>query len=203
MRLGTISTGGPRVGRLRRRPVVEEPRAALLPDRRRIDQRPAVGMALPGLDAGEGRLRRAAISRATSTWSRSAERRALDPEPGRPGKARAVGPRRGEQRVGIGGERRAEVEDQRARLADAVRRGRASAPRPRQPARRPDVQRDARAAAPRGRDRRRPGALGPRGSPARGSAAAVGLRGIVASIASVRSRLIRTCEKPLRPPHGR
>ena len=78
-------------------------------------------MALPGLEPCDGRLHPAAdlvsdfhlVETGTET-ARSLRQFRI------PGKGRAVGTGGGEQRLRIGGERRSEMEDQRAGLTDPV-----------------------------------------------------------------------------------
>ena len=86
-------------------------------------------MRLPGLQAADRRAQPLGdLAGDLDLVEFGPERRGLLGEPRRPGKALAVGARRGEQRLGIARQRRAEMEDQRARLADAVRRGLAHQP---------------------------------------------------------------------------
>ena len=111
--------------RLRDRAVVEQPRAAGLPDRRRVGEAAAVGMRLPDLEPGDRRLQaRGDLAGDLELVEVGPSAAALGGEAVGPGKARAVGARRRQQRLAVGRERGAEVEDQRARLADPVRRGR-------------------------------------------------------------------------------
>ena len=99
MRMGDL-----RVGRLGSGAVVEEAGAARLPDRRRVGERPAVGVRLPDLDAGEGCLEARGDLAGDLDPVETAERRCFDLESWGPGKVRAVGAGCGEEREGIGGE---------------------------------------------------------------------------------------------------